>query len=156
MRAPALLLVLTALALLASAPRPANAMPSGMVNKRSPYDVTQTLDRLQDLLQKNGFTVVTRIDDRALAKQGGEIVPPVQALIVSKPDFDAPLLKSERSIGLDLPLRILCWEDSDGHVNLTYPAPDLLAQRYNITNTPVAVAHMLQLLDQLTDQAVKP
>lgn len=156
MRAGAALLTILIIAVLASAPRESEALPPGLVTKRSPYDVAQTLDRLADLLKKNGFTVVARIDQRTIAKQGGENVAAAQALIISKPEFDAPLLKSERSVGLELPLRLLCWEDVNGHVNLTYPDPNRLAQRYNITNQPVAVEHMAQLLDQLTNEAVKP
>ena len=156
MRALVLIPAVFALALLAAAPGAHAFLPPGMVNKRSPYDVTQTLDRLEDLLKKNGFTVVARIDDQAIAKRGGETVPPVQALIVSASGFDAALIASERATGLDVPMRILCWQDQDGHVNLTYPAPDRLAQRYNVTNQPVPVQHMIDLMDTLTDQAVKP
>jgi uncharacterized protein (DUF302 family) len=74
----------------------------------------------------------------------------------SCPDFDAAMLKSEHRVGLELPLRALAWEDTNGAVYLTYPGPDRLAQRYNITNQPVAVQHMTELLDQATDEAVKP
>lgn len=143
-------------AALVLAPGAGRAVPAGLVTKRSPYDVVQTLDRLEDILKKNGFEIITRIDDRAIARKGGETIAAAQALIVSKPDFDGPLLKSERSIALDLPMRIIAWEDTSGRVALTYPAPDRLAQRYNITNQPVAVEHMLDLLDKLTDEALKP
>ena len=136
--------------------RVGEALPPGLVTKRSPYDVTQTLDRLEDLLKKNGFTIVSRVDNRAIAKKGGETVGAAETLSISKPDFDAGLLKSERTIALDLPLRILAWEDASGRVSLAYPDLDRLTQHYNITNQPVAVQHMAQLLDQLTDEAVKP
>lgn len=141
---------------LASAPRESEALPPGLVTKRSTYDVTQTLDRLENLLKKNGFSIVARIDQRAIAKRGGETVAAAEALIVSNPDLDAPLLKSERTVGLELPLRLLCWEDASGRVNLTYPDPNRIARSFNITNQPVAVQRMAQLLDQLTDAAVSP
>ena len=156
MRALALIPALLALALLVLAPRAHAYMPPGMISKRSPYDVGQTLDRLEDLLKKNGFTVIARIDDQAIAKAGGQIVAPIQSLIVSLPGFDAALIESERATGLEVPMRILCWQDSNGSVNLTYPSPDQLAQRYNVTSQPVPVQHMDDLLGSLTDQAVKP
>ncbi|HYB09238.1 MAG TPA: DUF302 domain-containing protein [Alphaproteobacteria bacterium] len=143
-------------AVLTLAARVAGALPPGLVTKRSPYDVTQTLDRLEDLLKKNGFTIEARVDDRAIAKKGGETIGAAETLSISKADFDAGLLKSERTIALDLPLRIVAWEDASGRVSLAYPDLDRLVQRYNITNQPVAVEHLAQLLDQLTDEAVKP
>jgi uncharacterized protein (DUF302 family) len=152
----AILLALLIVAAIPVAPRGGSALPPGLVTKRSPYDVTQTLDRLEELLKKNGFTIVARIDNRAIAKKGGETVGAAETLSVSKPDFDAGLLKSERTIALDLPLRIVAWEDSSGRVSLAYPDLERLVQRYNVTNQPVAVQHLAQLLDQLTDEAVKP
>jgi uncharacterized protein (DUF302 family) len=134
----------------------AHALPSGIIAKRSPYDVTQTLDRLEDLLKKNGFTVISRLDLRAIAKQGGETIAAAQLLIVSSAEFEARLLKSERTIGLELPIKLLVWEDASGHVTIGYTDPERLVQRYNVGNQPVAVQHMVQLLDQLTDDAVKP
>lgn len=152
---PALLALVAAVFLLFAA-GDARALPPGLVTKRSPYDVTQTLDRLEELFKKNGFKIVARIDQRAIAKEGGETVAAVQLLLVSQPSFDAGMLKSQRAAGLELPLHILVYEDTGGHVTLTYPDPERLAERYTITSQPVAVQHMAQLLDQLTDQAIKP
>ena len=156
MRARTALLALVMAAVLSLAPPRAYALPPGLVTKSSPYDVTQTLDRLEDLLKKNGFTIVSRTDLRAIAKAGGETIAAAQVLTVSNPPFDAGLLKGQRAIGLELPLRILAYEDTSGHVRLIYADPDLLAQNYNVTSQPVAVQHMVQLLDQLTDEAIKP
>src|SRR5208282_5990378 len=156
MRARTALLALLMVAVLSLAPPGAHALPPGLVTKSSPYDVTQTLDRLEDLLKKNGFTIVSRTDLRAIAKAGGETIAAAQVLTVSNPPFDAGLLTGQRAIGLELPLRILAYEDTSGHVRLIYADPDLLAQNYNVTSQPVAVQHMVQLLDQLTDEAIKP
>ena len=156
MRAPPAVLGLLMLAVLLGAPRAAVAVPAGLVTKKSTFDVTQTLDRLEDLLKKNGFNIVARIDQRAVATKGGEHIPAAELLIFSLPAFDAALLKSDRFVGLDLPMRALAWEDPSGRVNLSYPDPDRLAQRFSITNQPVAVQHMVDLLDKLTDQAVQP
>jgi uncharacterized protein (DUF302 family) len=156
MRARMALPALVMTAVLALAPPGALALPPGLVTKSSPYDVTQTLDRLAELLKKNGFNIAARIDLRAIAKVGGETIAPAQVLIVSNPPFDAGLLKGQRAIGIELPLRILAYEDTSGHVTLTYLDPDRLAQNYNVTSQPVAVQHMVQLLDQLTDEAIKP
>ncbi len=150
------LLALLAVAVLSLAPRQGVALPPGLVTKRSPYDVVQTLDRLEDLLKKNGFTIVARLDLRAIAKAGEETIAPAQLLIASKPPFDAGMLKSEREVGLEVPLRILAYQDTNGHVTLSYKDPDQIAQNYNITSQPVALQNMVQLLDQLTDEAVKP
>jgi uncharacterized protein (DUF302 family) len=155
MRAPLAPAVLISLALLLAAGA-AMALPPGLVTKKSPYDVTQTLDRLEEALKSKGCAVAARLDERAIARKGGEHVPATELLIFSCADFDAAMIKSERRVGLDLPLKALAWEDTNGGVYLTYPAPDRLAQIYNITNQPVAVQHMSDLLDQATDEAVKP
>lgn len=156
MRARPAVLGLLMFAVLLGPPRAAMAVPAGLVTKKSTFDVTQTLDRLEDLLKKNGFNIVARVDQRAVASKGGEHIPAAQLLIFSLPNFDAALLKSDRVVGLELPMRALAWEDTNGRVYLTYPDPDRLAQRFSITNQPVAVEHMVDLLDKLTDQALQP
>jgi uncharacterized protein (DUF302 family) len=143
-------------AVLLLAPGFARAAPPGLITKRSAFDVAQTIERLTDQLKKAGFTILAHIDQRAVAAKGGEHIPAAELLLFSYPDFDAALLKSDRVVGLELPLRALAWEDTSGRVSLTYPSPDRLAQRFDITNQPVAIEHMGQLLDKLTDQAVQP
>ncbi|HLI12995.1 MAG TPA: DUF302 domain-containing protein [Alphaproteobacteria bacterium] len=152
----AVLTVVLLLASLVAWPRPPSAAPAGLVTKKSTFDVAQTLDRLESLLRQNGFTIIARVDQRAVAMKGGEHIPPAELLQFSLPAFDAALLKSDRVVGLDLPLKALAWEDTSGRVYLTYPAPDQLAQRFDITNQPVAVQHMAELLDRLTDKALSP
>jgi uncharacterized protein (DUF302 family) len=147
--------VLLAFAAIA-APRAGQAVPPGLVTKKSPYEVSQTLDRLEAALKAQGCATIARLDERAIARKGGEQVAATELLIFSCANFDAAMIKSERRVGLDLPLKALAWEDTNGGVYLTYPAPDRLAQIYGITNQPVAVQHMSDLLDQATDQAVKP
>jgi uncharacterized protein (DUF302 family) len=148
--------LLISIAVLIAAAGAGHALPSGLVSKKSPYDVSQTLDRLEAALKGKGCSVVARIDQRQIARKGGEQVGATQLLIFSCPDFDAAMIKSERRVAIDLPLKALAWEDTNGGVYLTYPAPDQLAQTYNITNQPVAVQHMGELLEDATDEAVKP
>jgi uncharacterized protein (DUF302 family) len=155
MRAPLASAVLLAIAML-GLPRAADALPPGLVTKKSPYDVSETLDRLEAALKAKGCSTAARWDERATARKGGEQVPATQLLVFSCPTFDAAMIKSERRVGLDLPLKALAWEDTNGGVYLTYPAPEQIAQSYNITNEPVAVQHMSDLLDAATDEAVKP
>jgi uncharacterized protein (DUF302 family) len=64
---------------------------------------------------------------------------PTQVLIFGNPQAGTPLMQSQQTIGLDLPLRILVWEDAAGKVWLTYRRPELLAQRYHVTGQEEAV-----------------
>ena len=91
---------------------------------QSNFDVATTIDRLAGILAEKGIKVFARIDFSADAKAAGLSLRPEQLLIFGNPKAGTPLLQFSPSVGLDLPLKVLAFEDSDGitHVLLNDPA----------------------------------
>ena|SRR5947209_2583630 len=115
---------------------PANA---GLVTVHSAHSSAETIERLKALLAKKGIQLFAHIDHAAEAKKAGLRLRPTQVLIFGNPQAGTPLMESQQTIGLDLPLRALVWEDEAGKVWLTYHPPSFLAQHYNIGNREEAV-----------------
>ncbi|WPL17528.1 hypothetical protein Thiowin_02553 [Thiorhodovibrio winogradskyi] len=90
----------------------------GLAQRTSPYSIPDTLDRLEALLQEKGVTVFARIDHSAGAQEAGLELPPMQLLIFGHPKAGTPLMRAAPSSGLDLPLKVLVWEDADGQGRL--------------------------------------
>lgn len=94
--------------------------------------VAETVERLKDLLAKKSIQVFADIDHAEGAKRVGLPLRPTRLLIFGNPKAGTPLMQSRQTIGLDLPLRILVWEDEAAKTWLTYHRPEFLAQRHQI------------------------
>ena len=97
-----------------------------LIVKRSPHSVTVTLDRLTDALKARGIGVVARVDHAGAAQRIGQTLKPTQFLIFGNPKLGTPLMQSNRRIGLELPMKVLAWEDDAGQVWLAYVKADVL------------------------------
>ena len=122
---------------------------NGIITQPSPYSVTETIDRLEAMLQAKGITIFVRIDQRAEAKKVGLSLRPTQLLLFGNPEAGTPLMVAEPTIALDLPLKILAWEAADGEVWLSYNDPDYLKQRYSLCDELVKnIAVIAPLVNQ--------
>lgn len=111
-------------------------MDNGIINKPSKYSVKETLDRLEAILKSKGMTIFARIDQKAAAESVGLIMHPTELLIFGDPKAGTPLMNSFPSIALDLPLKVLAWENGDGEVILSYNSPECLMLRHNLSAAP--------------------
>lgn len=127
-----------------------------MITKPSRHTVAVTLDRLEAGLKEKGIGIVVRVDHAAAAAKAGLSLRPTQVLIFGNPKLGTPLMQSNPQIGLDLPLKVLAWEDEAGKVWVGYTAPADLVARYRIGNRAEVVQKMTGVLDQLTTQATQP
>jgi len=122
---------------------------NGIITQPSPYSVTETIDRLEAMLQAKGITIFVRIDQRAEAKKVGLSLRPTQLLLFGNPEAGTPLMVAEPTIALDLPLKILAWEAADGEVWLSYNDPNYLKQRYSLCDELVKnIAVIAPLVNQ--------
>lgn len=122
---------------------------NGIISQPSPYSVTETVDRLEAILQAKGITIFVRIDQRAEAKKVGLSLRPTQLLLFGNPEAGTPLMVTEPTIALDLPLKILAWEAADGKVWLSYNAPDYLKQLFSLCDELVKnIAVIAPLVNQ--------
>ena len=105
---------------------------NGMVHLSSRYSVPETLKHLESLLQSKGLMVFCRVDHSGEAEKVGLKMRPTQLIIFGSPKAGTPLMIASPTLAIDLPLKALAWEDSDGKVWLSYNSPEYLQQRHNI------------------------
>lgn len=129
---------------------------STMITKKSSHSVKVTLDRLEAALKEKGITVAARWDHAGAAKSVGMPLRPMEVLIFGNPKLGTPLMQSNPHAGVDLPLKVLAWEDDKGQVWVSYTKAEALAERYAIHNQGEVVTKIAGALDGLTNQAIKP
>ncbi|HEY5764081.1 MAG TPA: DUF302 domain-containing protein [Rhodocyclaceae bacterium] len=122
-----------ALALAASAAGAAD----GLVMVKSPYATKETMNRLAAQVEARGLKVFARIDHAAGAATIGATLRPTELLIFGNPQGGTPFMACAQTVGIDLPLKALVWEDVGGQVWLGYNAPAFLAKRHGVADCPV-------------------
>ena len=115
----------------------------GMITIESSHSTPETADRLETVLKEKGMTVFSRIDHAAGAASIGEALRPTVLIIFGNPKVGTALMKCGQTAGIDLPLKVLVWEDENGRVKLTYNDPRFIADRHGISDCG-------QVLDKMT------
>jgi uncharacterized protein (DUF302 family) len=105
---------------------------NGIVNVPSHQSVDQTLEKLQAMLRAKGVAVFALIDHSGEAAKIGMKMPPTKVLIFGNPKAGTPLMVAAPSLSIDLPLRILVWEDNQGKVWISYNTPEYLQKRHGV------------------------
>jgi uncharacterized protein (DUF302 family) len=105
---------------------------NGIVDVPSHHSVDETVDRVKNILQSKGVTLFALIDHSGEAAKVGMKMPPTKLLIFGSPKAGTPLMLAAPSIAIDLPLKILVWEDKQGKVWLSYNSPEYLAERHGL------------------------
>jgi uncharacterized protein (DUF302 family) len=129
---------------------------AGLVTLPSAHRATETVERLKALLAQKGIQLFAHIDHAAEAKKVGLRLRPTQVLIFGNPQAGTPLMQSQQTIGLDLPLRVLVWEDEAGKVWLVYHPLDFLAQLHHVADRAEAVKALDAGLAALARAATAP
>ncbi len=115
----------------------------GVVRKPASGSVRQTADRLESALRTHGVKIFARIDQAAEAKSAGLEMHPMELLIFGNPKGGTPLMQAIPEAGLDLPLKVLVWEDAEAKVWVSWNDPGYLQSRYAAADAlirPLAVA----------------
>jgi uncharacterized protein (DUF302 family) len=105
---------------------------NGIIDKLSHHSVEETVDRLKGLLQSKGVALFAIVDHSGEAQKVGMKMPPTKLLIFGSPKAGTPLMQAAPSIAIDLPLKILVWEDAQGKVWVSYNSPAYLQQRHGL------------------------
>ena len=132
-------LLLLSLAVVVPASAADNAVHerNGIVDVPSTHNVDQTVSKLESILQSKGITLFAVIDHSGEAAKVGIKMPPTKLLIFGNPKAGTPPMLAAPSIALDLPLKLLVWEDSQGKVWLSYNSPEYLRDRHGLPQTLV-------------------
>ena len=105
----------------------------GIIDKPSNHSVEQTIERLKGVLQSKGVKLFALVDHSGEAEKVGMKMRPTKLMIFGSPKAGTPLMLAAPSIAIDLPLKILVWEDSQGKVWVSYNSPDYLEERHGLS-----------------------
>jgi uncharacterized protein (DUF302 family)/uncharacterized membrane protein YidH (DUF202 family) len=108
------------------------ATSKGIVDVPTNHTVDQTVEKLKNILQSKGVTLFALVDHSGEAEKVGMKMPPTKLLIFGSPKAGTPLMLASPSIAIDLPLKILVWEDNTGKVRISYNSPEYLKQRHDL------------------------
>jgi uncharacterized protein (DUF302 family) len=125
----------------------------GLVALKSPYSAKATMDKFEELVEQRGLNVFARIDHAADAAKVNKSLRPTEVLIFGNPQGGTPFMECAQSVGIDLPLKALVWEDSSAQVWLGYNDPAFLAQRHGVAQCP-AVENLRKALNGLAETTV--
>ena len=125
---------------------------NGIVQKPSNHSVDETVKRLKGILQAKGITLFAMVDHSGEAEKVELKMCPTKLLVFGNPKGGTPVMLAAPSIAIDLPLKVLIWEDSQGKVWVSYNSPEYLAKRHavpddlvkNIAGVEMLVQEMLK------------
>jgi len=107
-------------------------MVEGLVIVPSRNGAKETMNRLATAVSQSGMTVVARIDHASAAEGVGLSLRPTEVLVFGNPKAGTPLMQAAQTLGVDLPLKALVWEDEAGNIKLAYDDPVWLAKRHGV------------------------
>ena len=122
--------ILAALSL-PSAPLVASAA-DGLIAVKSPHSAQVTMNRLEAIVKERGLTVFARIDHAGGAAKVGKTLRPTELLIFGNPQGGTPFIECAQTVGIDLPLKAIVWEDAAAQVWLGYNDAAYLAKRHDV------------------------
>jgi uncharacterized protein (DUF302 family) len=103
---------------------------TGIITRLSTYSVKETIDRLQVLIESNGATVYSRINQQAELNKAGISLSPLEFILFGNPVAGGKLMLENPVVALDLPLKIIAWEDEQQKVWLAYNEARYIQERY--------------------------
>jgi uncharacterized protein (DUF302 family) len=128
----------------------ATATNNGIVNKPSKHSVEQTVEALQNILKSKGVAVFALIDHSGEAEKVGLKMRPTKLLIFGNPKAGTPLMLASPSSAIDLPLKLLVWEDAQGKVWVSYNSPEYLRERHGL---PQELMQNIAIIEGLATKA---
>lgn len=120
---------------------------------KSNYSVQETADRLQKKLIENGLTVFNKINHHKGAVSVNMKLKPTVVLIFGNPKLGTPLMQCAPTVAIDLPQKMLIWEDAGGEVNIGYNSTEYLKTRHNIEGCSQELQKISKALQNLAQYA---
>lgn len=127
----------------------------GLLSIRSRFGPNETMDRLEAAIRAQGMKVFARIDHAAGASEAGLELRPTEVIIFGNARGGTPLMQSVQTVGIDLPLKALVWEDASGTTWLSYNEPSWIAQRHGVANAEPVVSKMSAALSAMSRKATE-
>jgi uncharacterized protein (DUF302 family) len=105
---------------------------NGIIDLACPHSVDETAEKLKGILDAKSITLFAFIDHSGEAQKVGMTMRPTKLFVFGSPKAGTPLMLATPSIAIDLPLKILIWEDESGKVWISYNAPNYLRERHQV------------------------
>ena len=126
----------------------------GLISLRSNYAPKEAVSRLETAIKAKGLTVFARIDHAEGAAEAGMTLRPTELLIFGNAKGGTPLMQAVQTIGIDLPLKALIWQDASGTTWLSYNDPSWFAKRHGLgVEEDTTVKALTTALDALAKAA---
>lgn len=126
-----------------------------LISVESQHSAKETADKLASIIEKKGLTLFARIDHQKNAASVKLALRPTEVIIFGNPVVGTPLMQCNQLFAIDLPQRILIWEDVDKKVWLTYNNPEALKQRHQLEGCDKTISKVSTVLSALTSAAAK-
>ncbi len=124
----------------------------GLINIPSNHSVDEIVTKLEGILQAKGITLFALVDHSGEAAKAGMKMRPTKLLIFGNPRAGTPVMLAAPSSAIDLPLKILVWEDDQGKVWITYNSPTYLQTRHNL---PADLLQNIAVIEPLAKTAAQ-
>ena len=125
----------------------------GVVNVQSAFNVQETADRLENILNEKGMTIFKRIKHSEGAGKVGVELRETELIIFGNPKVGSPLIKCQQSVAIDLPQKALVWEDRDSTVWISYNDPGYLKKRHDISGCEEVISKIKKALSGISKSA---
>src|SRR4029077_6591021 len=124
----------------------------GIIHKTGPHFLDRTVTKLTEILLSKGLTLFALVDHSGEAEKVGMKMRPAKLFIFGSPRAGTPLMLAAPSVAIDLPLKILVWEDSEGRSWVSYNSPAYVQERHNI---PPDLIQNIAAIDALATAAAE-
>ena len=128
----------------------------GLTSIQSSFGPKETMDRLEAEIRANGMEVFARIDHAAGAAKVRLTLALTELIIFGNARGGTPLMQSVQTVGIDLPLKALVWQNASGKTWLSYNEPNWIARRHGIHNAQAVLNKMAGVLRTISRQAASP
>jgi len=125
----------------------------GIVDVKSSFGVKETTERLENVLRHKGMTLFNRIEHSEAAKKVGVTLRETALIIFGNPKVGSPLMKCQQSIAIDLPQKVLIWNDSEGKTWISYNDPMYLKKRHHVSGCDALFSKIEKALAGITKAA---
>ena len=129
--------------------------PEGLLTRHSEFGPAETADRFLAEAAAAGMIVVARIDHARAAASVGQSLRPTEVIIFGNPKAGTPLMQAQQTVGIDLPLKVLIWEDGEGVTWVSFNDPHWIARRHGVGALP-NVSAMGVALESVVRRATGP